>query len=54
MKLKRGSGGMRFAKWVSLPAGVSGTFDTDYLLVKQAGFQRAVDVLLRAGHAVRG
>jgi ribosomal protein S18 acetylase RimI-like enzyme len=28
------------------------TFDTDYLLVKQAEFQRAVDVLLRAGHAV--
>jgi hypothetical protein len=37
-------------------AGVSvfavSTFDTDYLLVRQADFQRAVDVLLRAGHAV--
>jgi hypothetical protein len=45
---------MRFAKWVFLLAGVSGTFDTDYLLVKQADFQRAMDVLLRAGHTVRG
>jgi hypothetical protein len=39
-------------------AGVSvfavSTFDTDYLLVKQADFQRAVDVLLTAGHTVRG
>ena len=37
-------------------AGVSvfvlSTFDTDYLLVKEADFQRAVGVLGRAGHAV--
>jgi hypothetical protein len=29
---------------------VVSTFDTDYLLVKQADFPRAVDVLLRAGY----
>jgi aminoglycoside 6'-N-acetyltransferase I len=28
------------------------TFDTDYLLVRAADFERAVDVLRRAGHAV--
>jgi aminoglycoside 6'-N-acetyltransferase I len=28
------------------------TFDTDFLLVKRADFERAVDVLRRAGHAV--
>ncbi len=37
-------------------AGVSvfvvSTFDTDYLLVKEADFERAVGVLERAGHAV--
>jgi hypothetical protein len=37
-------------------AGVSvfvvSTFDTDYLLVKASDFERAVDVLRRAGHAV--
>jgi hypothetical protein len=31
---------------------VVSTFDTDYLLVKQAGFQRAIAELLRAGHSV--
>jgi len=31
---------------------VVSTFDTDYLLVKQTDFQRTVDVLRRAGHAV--
>jgi uncharacterized protein len=38
-------------------AGVSvfvvSTFDTDYLLVRVADFQRAVDVLRSAGHALR-
>ncbi len=29
------------------------TFDTDYLLVKEGDFEKAVDVLRRAGHAVR-
>jgi hypothetical protein len=37
-------------------AGVSAsavsTFDTDYLLVKASGFERAVEVLRRAGHTV--
>jgi hypothetical protein len=37
-------------------AGVSvfvvSTFDTDYLLVKASDFERAVDVLRRAGHEV--
>src|SRR5262245_46962412 len=28
------------------------TFDTDYLLVKQADLQRAVDAVLQAGHAL--
>jgi hypothetical protein len=32
---------------------VLSTFDTDHLLVKQADFQRAVDVLPATGHAVR-
>jgi GNAT superfamily N-acetyltransferase len=31
---------------------VLSTFDTDYLLLKQTDFQRAADVLRRAGHAV--
>ena len=38
-------------------AGVSvfvvSTFDTDYLLLKDETFGRAVDVLRNAGHAVR-
>ncbi len=31
---------------------VVATYDTDYLLVKQADFPRAVEVLQRVGHAV--
>jgi hypothetical protein len=29
------------------------TFDTDYLLVKEDAWERAVDVLVQSGHAVR-
>jgi hypothetical protein len=31
---------------------VLSTFDTDYLLVKQADWQRAAEVLERSGHTV--
>ena len=33
---------------------VVSTFDTDYLFVKEAEFQAAVDALRRAGHTVEG
>lgn len=32
---------------------VISTFDTDYLLVKENDFQKAVDALRAAGHAVQ-
>ena len=31
---------------------VLSTFDTDYLLVKEAEYERAIDVLIQAGHRV--
>jgi hypothetical protein len=36
-----------------IPLFAVSTYDTDYLLVKEADVERAVEVLLRAGHTMQ-